>query len=73
MTGEMFDLYVEIQLAPTLHPGDVVILDNLSSHKRPGAAGALLEVGAWFLFLPPDSPDLNPTSRNIAAQYPAGQ
>ncbi len=36
------------------------LLDNLSSHKSPAAAGALRDIGAWFLFLPPDSPDLNP-------------
>ena len=60
MNGEMFELYVATQLAPTLREGDVVILDNLSSHKRPGAARALRGVGAWFLFLPPYSPDLNP-------------
>ncbi len=60
MNAEMFDLYVTTQLAPTLRPGDVVILDNLSSHKSPGAARALHAIGAWFLFLPPYSPDLNP-------------
>ena len=60
MNGEMFNLYVATQLVPTLRAGDVVILDNLSSHKSPGAARALHEVGAWFLFLPPYSPDLNP-------------
>lgn len=60
MNAEMFELYVETQLAPTLRVGDVVILDNLSSHKSPGAAAALRKVGAWFLFLPPYSPDLNP-------------
>jgi len=60
MNSEMFDLYVETQLAPTLRPGNVVILDNLSSHKSPGAARALSDVAAWFLFLPAYSPDLNP-------------
>jgi transposase len=60
MNGEMFDLYVETQLALTLRAGDVVILDNLSSHKSPGATRTLREIGAWFLFLPPYSPDLNP-------------
>lgn len=59
MNSEMFGLYVETQLVPTLREGDVVILDNLSSHKSPGAAHALSEIGAWFLFLPPYSPDLN--------------
>lgn len=56
----LFEAYVETQLAPTLRAGDVVILDNLSSHKGPKAARMLREVGAWFLFLPPYSPDLNP-------------
>lgn len=60
MNGEMFSLYTETQLRPTLREGDVVILDNLSSHKSPGAAAALHAIGAWFLFLPPYSPDLNP-------------
>ena len=60
MNGEMFDRYIETQLAPTLLAGDVVILDNLSSHKSPRAARTLREIGAWFLFLPPYSPDLNP-------------
>ncbi|WP_420350764.1 IS630 family transposase [Paenirhodobacter sp.] len=60
MNAEVFTLYIETQLVPTLRPGDVVILDNLSSHKSPGAATALRGIGAWFLFLPPYSPDLNP-------------
>jgi transposase len=60
MNAEMFTLYIETRLGPTLREGDVVILDNLSSHKSPGAAAALRAVGAWFLFLPPYSPDPNP-------------
>ena len=60
MNGATFALYVETQLAPTLRRGDVVILDNLSSHKVPRAAEVLRDIGAWFLFLPPYSPDLNP-------------
>ena len=63
---ERFILYIETQLAPTLKPGDVVILDNLSSHKSPKAAEALRAVGAWFLFLPPYSPDLNPIEMAFA-------
>lgn len=66
MNAEMFDLYVETQLAPTLRPGDVVILDNLSSHKSPTAARTLRQIGAWFLFLPPYSPDLNPIEMAFA-------
>lgn len=60
MNAEMFGLYIDTQLVPALREGDVVILDNLSSHKAPGAAAALRKIGAWFLFLPPYSPDLNP-------------
>ncbi len=60
MNAEMFDRYITTQLVPTLKKGDVVILDNLSSHNSPGAARALRQIGAWFLFLPPYSPDLNP-------------
>jgi transposase len=60
MTSAAFTIYVETQLAPTLNKGDVVILDNLGSHKNQAAAGCLQERGAWFLFLPPYSPDLNP-------------
>ena len=66
MNRKMFDLYVKTQLAPTLQPGDVIILDNLSSHKNPGAAAAMKDVGAWFLFLPPCSPDLNPIEMAFA-------
>ncbi|TWD55463.1 transposase [Agrobacterium vitis] len=55
-----FDCYVETQLAPTLSRGDVVILDNLAAHKSKRAAEILQDHGAWFLFLPPYSPDLNP-------------
>lgn len=60
MNSEMFTRYIETQLAPTLRKGDVIILDNLSSHKAPTAAETLRAIGAWFLFLPPYSPDLNP-------------
>jgi len=60
MNRAAFDIYVETQLAPTLAPGDVVILDNLSVHHSQRAADALAARGAWFLFLPKYSPDLNP-------------
>ncbi len=50
MNRELFELYVETQLVPTLQTGDVIILDNLSSHKSPTAADAMRAVGAWFLF-----------------------
>ena len=60
MNRIIFDVYVETQLAPALNPGDVVIMDNLSSHKSEGAEKAIRARGAWLLFLPPYSPDLNP-------------
>ena len=63
---ELFNAYVETQLAPTLKRGEVVILDNLSSHKSAYAAEVLKSIGAWFLFLPPYSPDLNPIEMAFA-------
>ena len=60
MDGDWFCAYAEQVLAPTLRPGDVVVLDNLSSHKRADARAAIEAVGATLLFLPPYSPDLNP-------------
>ena len=66
MNRQIFDTYVETQLAPTLHQGDVVILDNLASHKSAKAEAVLKQCGAWFLFLPPYSPDLNPIEMAFA-------
>jgi transposase len=66
MNREIFETYVETQLAPTLQRGDMVILDNLSSHKSEKAKAILKERGAWFLFLPPYSPDLNPIEMAFA-------
>ena len=66
MDREMFDLYIETQLAPTLHKGDVVILDNLPVHKSPKSQALLKEQGNWFLFLPRYSPDLNPIEMAFA-------
>ncbi len=60
INGEMFQLYVEQVLAPTLARGDVVILDNLGSHKGKAARAAVRARGAHLIFLPPYSPDLNP-------------
>ena len=54
------------QLAPTLRKGDVVILDNLAVHKSEKAAQCLKQRGAWFLFLPAYSPDLNPIEQAFA-------
>jgi transposase len=66
MNRAAFETYVETQLAPTLEPGDIVILDNLSSHKSERAKAILKKRGAWFLFLPPYSPDLNPIEMAFA-------
>jgi transposase len=63
---ERFELYIETQLAPTLKRGQAVICDNLSSHKSEKAADMLRSLGAWFLFLPPYSPDLNPIEMAFA-------
>src|SRR5690606_637735 len=66
MDGQAFHTSVQTQLAPTLKPGDVVILDNLNVHKSPRAAKAIAERGAWLLFLPKYSPDLNPIEMAFA-------
>lgn len=66
MDGPAFDTYVRTQLVPVLRRGDVVILDNLNVHKSPRAAEALAGIGAWFLFLPKYSPDLNPIEMAFA-------
>jgi transposase len=66
ITRLSFEAYIETQLAPTLHHGDVVILDNLAVHKSEKAAQCLKQRGAWFLFLPAYSPDLNPIEQAFA-------
>ena len=60
MNRNIFDTWVTTQLAPTLSKGDVVILDNLPAHKSQTAEQAIRARGAWLLYLPPYSPDLNP-------------
>ena len=66
MDGEMFLAYVRQFLCPTLRPGDIVILDNLSSHKVAGVQQAVAAAGARTLYLPPYSPDLNPIEKLFA-------
>jgi len=61
-----FRLYVQQVLCPTLRKGDIVIMDNLSSHKDDEARKAIRRVGAHLLFLPPYSPDLNPIEQVFA-------
>ncbi|MEN5364754.1 IS630 family transposase [Brevundimonas intermedia] len=60
INGDWFRAWVEQSLIPTLHPGDVVVLDNLGSHKGKAVRQAIRKAGAHLLFLPPYSPDLNP-------------
>lgn len=60
INGDWFEAYVRHVLAPTLRPGDIVIMDNLSSHKRVAARQLIEAAGAELRFLPPYSPDFNP-------------
>lgn len=60
INGDWFEAYVAHVLAPTLRPGDIVIMDNLSSHKRAAARAIIEAQGAELRFLPPCSPDFNP-------------
>jgi transposase len=60
VNGDIFESFVEHILIPELRPGDVVIMDNLSSHKRARTRNLIEAAGAEIEFLPPYSPDLNP-------------
>lgn len=60
VNGERFKEYLRDILAPTLQPGDIVIMDNLRSHKVSGVAEIVESTGATVLYLPPYSPDFNP-------------
>ena len=66
INGERFHAYVEQFLAPTLKPGDVVILDNFGSHKGKAVRRAIRDIGARLVFLPKYSPDLNPIEQVFA-------
>jgi transposase len=66
INGNAFLAYVEQVLAPTLKPGDIVVLDNLSAHKVPGVREAIEATGARLLHLPPYSPDFNPIEQLFA-------
>lgn len=63
MTAATFLQYVEQRLAPTLRPGDVVVMDNLAAHKAPGVAEAIKAAKARVWYLPPYSPELNPIEK----------
>jgi transposase len=66
LSGKAFRAYVEQFLAPTLSPGDVVVMDNLAAHKVAGVRDAIAAVGASILYLPAYSPDLNPIEQIFA-------
>lgn len=66
INGARFLAYVEQFLVPTLRPGDVVILDNLGSHKGKAVRQAIRKAGAHLIFLPKYSPDLNPIEQVFA-------
>ncbi len=65
-TREVFEAYVEHVLAPSLRPGQVVVMDNLSSHKGGRVSELIEERGCELLYLPPYSPDLNPIEEAFA-------
>lgn len=66
INGERFLLYVEKVLVPTLKPGDIVVMDNLGSHKGKAVRKAIRAAGAKLIFLPKYSPDLNPIEQFFA-------
>jgi transposase len=66
INGDWFEAYVGQVLVPELRPGDVVIMDNLSSHKRTAVRTLIEAAGASLLFLPPYSPDFNPIEKAFA-------
>lgn len=66
INGDAFLAYVEQVLVPTLGKGDVVIMDNLGSHKAKGVRDAIEAAGAMLLFIPPYRPDLNPIEQAFA-------
>ena len=66
MDSVTFRAYVDQVLVPTLRPGDVVVLDNLSVHKQPEVCAAIEQAGARVRFLPPYSPDFNPIEQAFA-------
>ena len=66
INGRSFQAYVEQILVPALNPGDIVIMDNLGSHKGKAVRKAIRAAGAKLFFLPPYSPDLNPIEQVFA-------
>jgi transposase len=68
--GTRFRSYVTETLIPVLHPGDIVVMDNLQAHKVAGVREAIEAAGARLLYLPPYSPDLNPIEQAFAKLKP---
>ena len=66
INGQLFAAYVEQFLVPTLRPGDIVIMDNLASHKGRAVRNTIRAAGAKLLYLPPYGPDLNPIEQVFA-------
>jgi transposase len=66
INGECFRAYVQQLLVPQLHPGDIVIMDNLGSHKSAALRSLIKAAGARLWYLPPYSPDLNPIEQTFA-------
>ena len=66
INGSLFQDYVEQVLVPELRPGDIVVMDNLGSHKGAGVRAAIEAAGASLLYLPPYSPDFNPIEQAFA-------
>jgi transposase len=66
VNGAAFQAYVDQVLVPELKPGDIVIMDNLGSHKGAGVRAAIEAAGAGLLYLPPYSPDFNPIENAFA-------
>jgi transposase len=60
MNSDIFEAYIEQFVVPELRPGDIVVMDNLSAHKRASIAAMITAAGAELVYLPPYSPDLNP-------------
>jgi DDE superfamily endonuclease len=73
MNGELFLAYVEQCLVPTLKPDDIVVVDNVATHKVAGVAEAIEAAGATLRYLPKYSPDLNPIEIPSANSSPLAQ
>src|SRR6202000_1079498 len=66
INGACFQTYVEAELVPALKPGDIVVMDNLGSHKGKAVRQAIRQAGAKLLFLPKYSPDMNPIEERFS-------